>query len=236
MKKQIYLLLIFLICLTSCSQAAPSNLEGALNYFEKNWTDNAKNSFKNKPEKDAVTELHTTVGRWIRNNWIKDGNDSFVKQFNEIGVYHPDDISSIVLTSLHRKLNHKDLDIEKQAQYYIDYWKPIIENDEKSKKTAFENYNKYKVGEKINIYYPVYTDEDESYAVLYENNKEWIFNPKTDLKITGIIKEKYSINSQTNVFFKIEITGKSKEKIKVLMQEMKIGNTYDFQLDKLTID
>jgi hypothetical protein len=236
MKKQIYLLFALLICLTSCGQNVPQNLEESLNYFEKNWTDSAKSSFKNKPEKDAVTKLHTTVGMWIRNNWIRQGNDSLVIQFNKIGIYNPDDISSIILTSLHRKLNHKDLNVEKQAQHYIDYWKPLIEDDEKSKTIAFENYKKYKVGDKINIYYPVYSHDGKSNAVLYTKNNGWIYNAKTDLKITGIIKEKYYINSETNVFFKIEIKEKSKENIKVLMQEMKIGNTYDFQLDKLTID
>lgn len=236
MKKQIYLLLTLLICLTSRSQNVPSSLDESLNYFEKNWSDSAKSSFKNKPENNAVTELHMTEGMWIRNNWIRHGNDSLAKQFNKIGIYHPDDISAIILASLHRKLNNKDLNVEEQAQHYIDYWKPIIENDEKSKKLATENYKKYKVGDKINIYYPVYTHNGQSNAAIYENNKNWIFNSKTDLKITGIIKEKYFINSEINVFFKVEITGKSKEKIKVLMQEMKIGNTYDFQLDKLTID
>ncbi|QGK74411.1 DUF6794 domain-containing protein [Flavobacterium sp. SLB02] len=236
MKKQIYLLLALMICLTSCSQNVPSSLDESLHYFEKNWTESAKNSFKSKPENEAVTELHMTVGMWIRNNWIRNGNESIVKECNTIGIYHPDDISSIILTSLHRKLNHKDLNLEKQAQHYIDYWKPIIENDEKSKTIAIENYKKYKVGDKINIYYPVYTHNGESMAVINENSKDWIYNAKNDLKITGIIKEKYFINSETNVFFKIEITEKSKENIKVLMEDMKIGNTYNFQLDKLTIN
>jgi hypothetical protein len=236
MKKLICLSFALIICLTSCSQNVPSSLDESLNYLGKNWTESAKNSFKNKPENEAVTELHMTIGMWIRNNWIRHGNESLVKEFNKIGIYHPDDISSIILTSLHRKLNHKDLNVDKQAQHYIDYWKPIKENNEKSKAMAVENYKKYKVGDKINIYYPVYTQDGESTAVIYEENKSWIYNPKTDLKITGIIKEKYFINSETNVFFKIEITEKNKENIKVLMEEMKIGNTYNFQLDKLTID
>ena len=236
MKKQIYIFFTALICLTSYSQNVPSSLDESLNYFEKKWTDSTKNSFKNKTEKDAVTELHMTIGMWIRNSWLRSENDSLVKQFNKMGIYHPDDISSIILTSLHRKLNHKDLKIKEQSQHYIDYWKPIIENDEKAKVTAIENYNKYNIGDKINIYYPVYTHNGQSSAVIYENNEDWVFNAKTDLKISGIIIEKYFINSETNVFFKVEITEKSKEKIKVLMQEIKIGSTYDFQLDKLTIN
>ena len=236
MKKHIYLIFSLFICLTSYCQNKPKNIEESLAYFEKNWTDNAKNVFKNKIESDAVTELHMTVGMWIRNSWIRHGNDSLINQFHKIGVYHPDDISSIILTSLHRKLNNKEIKLEEQAQHYIDYWKPIIEKNEKSKKTAYEIYNNHKVGDKINIYYPVSTQDGESNAVIYENNDEWVFNPKTDLKISGIIKEKFYLGSETNVFFKVEITEMSNDKTKVLMEEMKIGNSYDFHLDKLTID
>ena len=62
-----------------------------------------------------------TVGMWIRNSWIRVGNDSLVNQFQKLGVYHADDISGIILTSLHRKLNAKELKLEEQAQHYIDY-------------------------------------------------------------------------------------------------------------------
>ena len=236
MKKHIYLLFALLVCLTSYGQTKPEKIEESINYFEKNWTDDAKNIFKNKTESDAVTELHMTVGMWIRNSWIRKGNDSLANQFHKIGIYHPDDISTIILTSLHRKLNNKELKLKEQARHYIDYWKPIIEKDEKSKKNAFEIYNKHKIGDKINIYYPVDSQNGESNALIYENNNEWVFNPKSDLKISGIIKEKIFLGSETNIFFKIEITEMSNEKTKVLMEEMKIGNTYNFHLDKLTID
>lgn len=236
MKKHIYLLFALFVCLTSCSQTKPENIEESIAYFEKKWTDNEKNAFKNKTEEDAVTELHMTVGMWIRNSWIRNENDSLANQFHKIGVYHPDDISTIILTSLHRKLNNKEIKLDEQAQKYIEYWKPIMAKNEKSKKIAYEIYNKHKVGDKINIYYPVSTRDGESNAVIYEDNEEWIFNPKTDLKVSGIIKEKFFLGNETNVFFKLEITEMNNEKIKVLMQEMKIGNTYDFHLDKLTID
>lgn len=236
MKKHISILFAFLVCLTSCSQTKPKNIEESIAYFEKKWTDNEKNVFKNKNEADAVTELHMTVGMWIRNSWIRNENDSLVDQFHKIGVFHPEDISTIILTSLHRKLNHKEIKLDEQAQKYIEYWKQIMAKNEKSKKTANEIYNKHKVGDKINIYYPVSTRDGESNAVIYEDNEEWIFNPKTDLKVSGIIKEKIFLGNETNLFFKLEITEMNNEKIKVLMQEMKIGNTYDFQLGKLTID
>lgn len=236
MKKHIYLLSFLFISFISNSQNKPKNIEEALDYFEKNWTKNELATFKKKPEKEATTELHMTVGMWIRNSWIRNGNDSLINQFHEIGVFHPDDISSIILTCLHRKLNNQKLKIKKQAEYYKNYWKPITKNNENSKKTTLKIYNKFKVGDIINIYYPVETQNKKSNAVIYENNSDWIFDAKKDLKITGIIKEKFFLGDKTNVFFKLEITKMNKEETTVLMEEMKIGETYDFHLDKLKID
>jgi len=236
MLKQIYLIFLVFFCLNSCAQNKPQDIQQSLDYFEKNWSAKEKDIFKNKSEKNAVTELHMSTGLWIRNNWIRNGNKSLVTQFNNFGISNPDDISSIILTSLHRKLNNKDLKIKEQAQYYIDYWKPIIQNNENSIKIANEIFNKYKVGDKINIYYPVDSEDGESNAVLYENNDKWVFNPKADLKISGIIEKKFFLGNKTNVFFNLKITKMSNKKTRVLGQEMEIGKTYDFHLDKLTID
>ena len=236
MSKQIFLLILLFISLNSCAQDKPQNIEQALKYFEKNWSSKEKDNFKSKSEKDAVVGLHMTTGLWIRNNWIRHGKDSLIKQFNKIGIYSPDDISSIILTSLHRKLNNKDLKLKEQAEYYIDYWKPIIENNKKSIKIANEIYEKYKIGDKINIYYPVDSQDGESHAVLYENNNKWVFNPKTDLKISGVVEKKFFLGNKTNVFFNLKITEMSIKKTTVLGQKMEIGNNYDFHLDKLTID
>ncbi|MCG2793101.1 MAG: hypothetical protein L6262_06120 [Weeksellaceae bacterium] len=234
--KNFHLTFFLLFFLISCGQNKPKSIEESLNYFEKNWSETEKNIFKKQPENIAVSKLHMSVGMWIRNNWISEDNNALTEEFHKIGVYHPDDISSIILTSLHRKLNNKNLKLEEQAQHFIDYWKPIIERDKKSKIRAFEIYNKRKIGDSINIYYPVNTADGESNAVIYEDNSTWAFNPKKDLKITGIVKEKFYLNHITNVFFKIQITKMSKENTNVLGQEMKVGNTYDFHLNKLTID
>jgi hypothetical protein len=236
MLKKINLIFLLFFCLNSCAQNKPQNIEESIKYFETNWSAKEKDNFKRKSEKSAVGELHMTTGLWIRNNWIRNGNKSLVKQFADFGIYNPDDISGIILTSLHRKLNNKDLKLKEQAKYYIDYWKPIIANNEKSIKIANEIYEKYKIGDKITIYYPVDSNDGESNAVIYENNDKWVFNHKTDLKISGLVEKKFFLGNKRNVFFNLKITEMSNKKIKVLGEKMEIGKTYDFHLDKLTID
>src|SRR4051812_5839916 len=115
---RIIMFLLALLCLSAflrCDQPTtvkvkpkvlPKNLNEAIEYFNKRWTVADKNNFKNQQEKSAVTQLHFTVGLWIRNSWIHGERDSsLVAYFNQLGVHSADDVSSIILTFLHRKLN-----------------------------------------------------------------------------------------------------------------------------------
>src|SRR5690606_8175335 len=189
-----------------------------------------------KPEKKATIELHMTIGMWIRNSWIHHGNENLTKEFHKLGIYHPDDMSGIILTATHRKMNNKPLKIDEQVQYYKDYWKPIIEQNKKAEEIAVEHYKNHKIGDTINIYYPVDIHDNYKNAIIYEYNDKWVFDPRKDLKLTGIIVDKFYLNSETNVFFKIKILKMNFPDVPVLMQKMEIGEVYDFHLDKLRID
>lgn len=138
------LFIIFIAFLISnCSQKKceiytenyiPKNLHQAVGFIECEWAGNLKNEFKLKPEKEAVTDLHDNYGRYLRNHWkLWKGENELSIFFHKIGVKHPDDISSIILTSFHRKLNNKNFEAEKQAQFYKDFWK-------KSESLELENY------------------------------------------------------------------------------------------------
>jgi hypothetical protein len=51
-----------------------------------------------------------------------------VTWFNGKDIYHPDDISSIILVSLHRHLTGRDINLEEQVKYYQNYWKEQEKN------------------------------------------------------------------------------------------------------------
>jgi len=134
------LIFLFIITLTRCKSqpvkiALPKNLDEAVLYFQQNWTKEDLESFKLKDEKDAVIDLHFGAAMWVRNNWIRgDRNKIFTSYFHSLGIFAPDDISSIVFTSLHRTLNNKDIDLDKQIELYKKYWKEITDCSEKKKK------------------------------------------------------------------------------------------------------
>lgn len=231
---------VCVMCLTnSYSQTTlPKNLDEAILYFQQHWTKKELDSFKNKSENTAITDLHFGTGMWIRNNWVRGNRDTaLTKYFHSLGIYSPDDISSIILTSLHRKLNKKSINLDKQIEGYKAYWKPIIDCEEKMKATAVSSYNKFKVGDKISIYMPVDNADGSRNAVIYNcPNIVWTFNVKRDLHIKGQIVNKYFINDSSNVFFTVKINSMNRTDTQILMTDVKVGDKKDFSLQGLKLE
>lgn len=239
------LLKIFMLIFSfGCSSAPtlkqevmPKNLNESILYLENDWRADELNLFKNMPEDKAVADAHTQTGLWIRNTWIRGNrNVALVDYFSSIGIKNPDDISSIILTSLHRKLNNKKIDIAKQVESYKAYWKTISVCEEKTRGTALKNYNRFKIGDRVSIYMPVYHTEDSRNAVIQLcPDVSWKFDPKTDLLIEGMVVKKYNINSPSNVFFTVQIKSLNRKDTDVLMKQVKIGEEMSFSLNGLTI-
>lgn len=79
--------------------------------------------------------LHHSVGQFIRNSWFlwwKENHNykewpknkpAIVTFFNNINIYHADDMSNIILKSLIYKIKGIDIKLEEEINYYINYWK-----------------------------------------------------------------------------------------------------------------
>ena len=76
--------------------------------------------------RDSVTEsmvsYHMTVGMGLRNGWGLWAGSRLTKYFNRVGIFHPDDMSGIILTSLWRRVHQQPLRLEEQVAYYKRYW------------------------------------------------------------------------------------------------------------------
>lgn len=80
--------------------------------------------FINSSEDEAVGGFHNGIGMWIRKNWGFWSKDSeLYNLLKAMGLWHADDMYSIILTSYHRKISGKELDLKGQIQYHINYWK-----------------------------------------------------------------------------------------------------------------
>jgi len=66
---------------------------------------------------------HHALGRQIRNDWqLWDQTSALHQFFNSIGIHHVDDMSGIILDTLHRILNKKPVDLKGQIDRYPKYW------------------------------------------------------------------------------------------------------------------
>lgn len=90
----------------------------------------------NQTEKSFSATLHFGLGMWMRNNWElweqeEDNKGPLCTYFNDLGIFHADDMSGIILTTFYRRYHDIDEDISGQIKHYKDYWKkntPIINN------------------------------------------------------------------------------------------------------------
>lgn len=159
MSKIVIILFLFLsidtISQNSCEKYTekhiPIDLHDAIFFFECKWSKEYLNKFKNKEEKTAIAQLHFGTGMSIRNGWkLWAGTSKISKFFRNLGINHPDDMSSIIFTSLHRKLNKKQIELEKQIKFYKDYW---AESERKQKERQLEEFSKFKIGDKVEFSY-----------------------------------------------------------------------------------
>lgn len=82
-------------------------------------------TLKSKQSEDDLYVYHFGLGLWMRNNWGLWRGSRLNKYFNELGIFHPDDISGIILDSYWRRLNNLPIKLEEQIKYYQDYWKEM---------------------------------------------------------------------------------------------------------------
>lgn len=80
--------------------------------------------FKTQTEQTATALSHHGLGQWMRNNWgfwSKEG-PLYNYLHTTFGLDHADDMSGIILTSLHRRLNNLDLRLDDEVAIYKNHW------------------------------------------------------------------------------------------------------------------
>lgn len=73
-------------------------------------------------DEEAMISFHHGFGTWVRNNFGLWNDGKLKAVFNIKGIQHADDMSAILLTSLHRSLHCKDIKLEEQIKGYRDFW------------------------------------------------------------------------------------------------------------------
>ena len=102
----------------------PEDLNDCFRTLDEIYSDSIKIEITKMTESDYSSGNHLFgIGIWMRNNWQLWGGSRLSKYFSQIGIYHPDDMSGIIMTSYHRYLNNEEILLDQQVKYYQDYWK-----------------------------------------------------------------------------------------------------------------
>jgi hypothetical protein len=114
----------FITVVVSCKKHAyvPVDLDDCLMQLDSTLSPAMLDTMRNWTEED-VSKAHFELGLWIRNNWGLRTGSRLSKWFNERDIWHPDDMSGIILTSYWRHLHNRPIELDAQVKYYVDYWK-----------------------------------------------------------------------------------------------------------------
>ena len=196
--KQFILNILFLSFATAYSQESckypdeylPETVEDALRYLDCELPENFKEDFRKQNEDEAVAELHFGTGLYIRNNWgfWSKKKNSLVKELRSYGLRRPDDMSSIILSLLHKRLNGCP-DIKNELLNYKQ-----VNKKEKIKENLFENEikRKYKTllkGDTVKVPLGVTRSGDDISFSVYSNRVNYDCDDY-DCVITGTVKKK----------------------------------------------
>jgi hypothetical protein len=130
MKKAILLSCLLLLIASTCLYAKdqkdedyiPKNLDEAIQQLDLIFDDTTKVNIMKMSELEFTGKTHFTTGMWIRNKWGLWEGKELALFFNELGIYHPDDMSAIILTCYLRHQQGKPYELNKQVRFYQEYW------------------------------------------------------------------------------------------------------------------
>jgi len=224
----------------SSEEYIPVDLYDAIEYLNCILSKKNKRKIVQYFETDKIIFWGYDFGKSIRNDWgLWRGENDLVIFFNSYGIFHPDEMSSIILTSFYRKMKNQEIDFEGQVKKFLDdliIWK---EHENNESKRALEAYSKYQECDLITIYMEmdlwIFNNIDNVGAsVIISPGYEWTFNPEKDLELKGKILEKEIIEDSTNVNLLIKVLDFNKKgMVKIYSEDTKVGDTIEITLKYL---
>jgi hypothetical protein len=101
----------------------PQDFQGCLKQLDSLTSDKMKDWIKCLPDRELSGYVHHNFGMYLRNNWGLWRNTKLARNLYEMGILHPDDMTSIILNSYQRNLKGDDIKLQEQIKYYQDYWR-----------------------------------------------------------------------------------------------------------------
>lgn len=123
----------------------PKDIYDCFVYIDSMFEDSTRQTIS-KWNENEMGRLHRGFGMWMRNNWQLWGGSRLSKYFNELGIDHAEDMSGIILSSYHRWINNKEIQLSEQILFYQTYW---TENQKLNEQKRREDFAKNNVGDTV---------------------------------------------------------------------------------------
>lgn len=104
-------------------QYIPENFEASLTTLDSMVNPQMKEWIKCLPDGEFSGYVHHGFGMYLRNNWGLWRNSKLAENLFKMGIFHPDDMSGIILDSYQRKLKGEEIKLDEQLKYYQNYWR-----------------------------------------------------------------------------------------------------------------
>ncbi len=98
----------------------PIDLEDCWRYLDQEWSEETKKLALEKSEDDFSVGQHFGLGLWMRNSWGLWAGSRLARYFNENGIEHPDNMSSIIVRTYYQHLRGEEIDIEELFKNIIE--------------------------------------------------------------------------------------------------------------------
>lgn len=100
----------------------PKNLDECFTELEVMLGRMAIEDIKSEKESDIYV-FHRGLSTSIKNSWkLWEPNSPLTQYFNQLGVYHADDMSDIIIAAFWRYLNDKPINLEEMVNHYREFW------------------------------------------------------------------------------------------------------------------
>jgi hypothetical protein len=118
----------------------PTNIDECIAQLDTCTNDTIKSWIKCVTEREYVSTLHHGFGMYLRNNWGLWANSQLSQFFNENGIFHPDDMSGIILQCFHEFVNTGKYSMTEKVEYYKEYWNKLKEKEDSLKQVNSQKY------------------------------------------------------------------------------------------------
>jgi|WetSurMetagenome_2_1015567.scaffolds.fasta_scaffold01666_4 hypothetical protein len=178
-KLTVFLLLLTLsINLIGQNKKQPKNLEECYAILDSIIPEAERVEIQKSENLEVMSKYHMSIGLFIRNNWIRNGNKALIEQINpehyKVGI---DDIGSVVLTGywyyIHKRPYSWKESLELASKYYESYEAPDPLSNPEKKQLEMLNKKLFVEGGKYTEVIHVYKISNENSYYIFLKSKGW---------------------------------------------------------------